>query len=801
MARTFSTATQTTADLEANASLAKALSPYVSANRALINTAVSEQAKTFRTLQKIIGDFNNASNTGDSRGFMNAAVDLATAPLQNTPMDRNLANEVNTILAANPGQQASNPNVARKIWQDAALRHVSDGAQAWGNVDYLREITGMQGKTDAEILAVVAGSGTDPDASRLIGSMLDQATRQQGAMDIARGMQNDLAANTNDLLKRHGSVENIPQDELDKFYKDNKSSPNLLQAHSTFGMADIKKLADAEANKEVVLTGTAKDEYEFNQKMQERLLEQSTTESDRDRAAALVNSPKFQEWARSNGFTLGTVTAPDPNKQYEKAELTTSGLYSPGRDDYKAIMLAQRQLSQDPNKWHPFMPQGAGTRGNLQEYGSINVQLAPPSAAAPAPAPVSTEPPEAQEFTDAAGWTYRLYNGEVSVIGGPKGKETAATPATPLKLSPEDARKALSELLSGDSAEVDAALADSKAPAAPPPSEAAPTEEPETETVYGAFNKKFGADPIGSQRVSGKLYLKDATTGNFYLAPDQAARAEGTTLTAGGGPNAYKAFAQEVRARREANIARRLEDKEGGAKAPLRTAAIGLAQTLTPERQTEVEKARAVEYTRQQEMERRALEKVAAEAPTSQREAVLRAQQAWNTASADQGFLGKEFYDGADAPISAVPRAPYTPESTLPNAGADSGVGRGVVPAPATPRAEAVANRPEAKSEGTKLGGTPKTPPLTPKQQDTQAAKVREWLANNPANVPLTTPPPKDDYKNILDDGDVTIKPVEEPAPPKQTSQRGAILNQQPQYRDLLMVPTAKSVKPQSSMA
>lgn len=788
---TFSTATQTTADLEANASLIKALSGIVSANRALINTAVSEQARTFRTLQKVIGDFNNANNTGSASGYMRAAVDLATAPLKNEPVDKQLANEVSTFLDAHPGRFASDADMAKAIWQDAARKHLPDSVQAWGNVDYLRKQTGMEGKSDEEILAVVTDGSTDPRATAALRMMLDQARRQQQVIDMSKNLQADLKPGVDVLLGRHGSVDNIPQAELEKWKREHQ--PELLRARTAFGMADIKALADAEANKEVVLTGTAKEEYDRNVAIEERLLAQSTTESDRDRAAAIIKSPKFQEWARSNGFTLGTVTDPDPNKKYEKAELTTSGLYSPGRDDYKAIMLFQRQLSQDPNKWHPFMPQGAGTRGNLQEYGSINVQLAPPGAT-PAPA-AAPEPPPAEEFTDAAGWKYRLYNGEVSVIGGPEGKETAATPANPLLLPPEDARKALSELLSGDAAEVEAALNDSKTAA---PSEAAPGKAPETETVYGAFNKKFGADPIGSQRVSGKLYLKDASTGNFYLAPDQSARAEGTTLTAGGGPNALKAFAEEVRARREANIARRGLSKEDGAKAPLRSSAIGLAQDLTPTQQTPAEKARAVEYATQQEMERRALEQAATEAPTSQREAVLRAQQAWNTANAPQGILGREFDGGANAPISAVPRAPYTPESTLPNA-KGSGAGKGVVPAPATPRAEAVSNRTEAKSEGTKLGGTPKTLPLTPKQQDTQAANVRKFLAENPAGVPLTTPPK--DYKNILEDENVTIKPVEEPVLPSRKDQRGAMLNQKPVYRDLVMVPTAKSVKPQSSMA
>jgi hypothetical protein len=795
MAR-FSTETQTTADLEANANLAKALSGFVSANRALINTAVSEQARTFRTLQKVIGDFNNANNTGSASGYMRASVDLATAQLQNEPVNQQLPGEVSKYLDEHPGVFPSDPTTAKAIWQNAARNHFSESAQAWGNVDYLRKQTGMEGRSDEDILAVVTDNSTDPRATANIRAMLDQARRQQQVIDLSKSLQAQLKPGVDVLLTKYGSVENIPQAELEKWKQEHQ--PELLRARTAFGMADIKALADAETNKEVVLTGTAKAEYDRNVAIEDRLLAQSTTESDRDRAAAIINSPKFQEYARSNGFTIGTVTAPDPNKQYEKAELTTSGLYSPGRDDYKAIMLFQRQLSQDPNKWHPFMPQGAGTRGNLQEYGSINVQLAPPSGA-PAPA-AAPEPPAAEEFTDAAGWTYRLYNGEVSVIGGPEGKETAATPANPLLLPPEDARKALSELLSGDSgmdvsADVEAALNDSKAAA---PSEAAPGKTPETETVYGAFNKKFGADPIGSQRVSGKLYLKDASTGNFYLAPDQPTRAEGTTLTAGGGPNALKAFAEEVRARREANIARRGLSKEDGAKAPLRSAAIGLAQDLTPTQQTPAEKARAVEYATQQEMERRALEQTATEAPTSQREAVLRAQQAWNTANAPQGILDREFDGGANAPISAVPRAPYTPESTLPNA-KGSGAGRGAVPAPATPRAEAVSNRTEAKSAGTKLGGTPKTSPLTPKQQDTQAANVRKFLAENPAGVPLTTPPK--DYKNILEDENVTIKPVKEPVLSSRKDQRGAMLNQKPVYRDLVMVPTAKSVKPQSSMA
>jgi hypothetical protein len=761
---TFSTAKQTTADLEANASLAKALSPYATANRVLVQTAMTEQGKNWRAAVKAIETFNNAINTGSASTYMRALVDLAALPLEHAPAAADLLSNVEKVrqLQQNLGSAPTSPAIAAQIWQTLTVQNPG-GAQAYGNVQELKRITGIQ--DDAAVLEMLKRNGTDAYAYGIVEQTLNQAKMQQAAIDHQRGLQGNLAVTSaQDLIAQY--PDGVPEDVAQQ-WKDAQKGP-LLSARSQVGMNNLLKIANEEANRKPELTGIAKDTYDFNVEMQKRLLEQSTTESDRDRAAAIINSPKFQEYARSNGFTIGTVTAPDPNKQYEKAELTTSGLYSPGRDDYKAIMLFQRQLSQDPNKWHPFMPQGAGTRGNLQEYGSINVQLAPPGAA-PTPA-AAPEPPPAQELTDAAGWKYRLYNGEMSVVGGPKGAKTKATPENPLKLPPETARKALQEIFAANGfsadeafAETEASLADSKAAA---PSEAALGKAPETETVYGAFNKKFGADPIGSQRVSGKLYLKDASTGNFYLAPDQSTRAEGTTLTAGGGPNALKAFAEEVRARREANIARRGLSKEDGAKAPLRSAAIGLAQDLTPTQQTPAEEARAVEYNRQQEMSRRALEQVAAEAPTSQQEAVLRAQQALDTANANQGILGKEFYNGAGAPITSVPHAPYTPQSTLPNA-AGSGAGKGVVPAPATPRTEALANRAETKSEGTKLGGTPKTPPLSKERQAAQEANVRRDLA---ATAPASTP-----------------------IPPAKPGQRQALLEQKPQYRDLLTVPTAKS--------
>lgn len=109
-----------------------------------------------------------------------------------------------------------------------------------------------------------------------------------------------------------------------------------------------------------------------------RIVYEGDTESDRDRAAKIINGPKFREWASSNGFTIGSVQQPDPKSRYAAEELTTTGLYIPGRDDYDAVMLFQRQLSMDPTKPHPFMLKGSGIRGRTREYGYLDVQRGAP---------------------------------------------------------------------------------------------------------------------------------------------------------------------------------------------------------------------------------------------------------------------------------------------------------------------------------------------------------------------------------------------------------------------------------------
>jgi hypothetical protein len=822
---TFSTATQTTADLEANASLAKALSPYVSANRALINTAASEQARNWRAAANATSTFNNAINTGSASAYMRALVDLATAPLERTPASTDLLGKVSAITQQqqNLNKSPTNPDVATQLWQTLS-GYDPGGAQAYGNVQELKRITGIQ--DDAAILALLKERNVDPVAYKSVEQTLNQAQIQTDAIDHQRALQGNLAyTQAQDLIAQH--PRGVPED-VAQAWRDKNKGP-LLEARTAVGMGALTKIVEQEANRPVELTGTAKDEYEFNQAMQKQLLAQTTTESDRDRAAKLINSPMFREWAQSNGFDIGHIEQPDPNKEYAPGELTTSGLYVPGRDDYKAVMLAQRQLSMDPNKWHPFMPKGAGIKGELKKYGALDVQLAPPSAA-PAPA-AAPEPPPAQELTDAAGWKYRLYNGEMSVIGGPAGSTTKATPENPLKLPSETARKALQEIFAANGfsaeealTETEASLADSRAPAALPPTESAT--EPASEKVYGAIGRNFAGDPVGSRRLNGDLYLKDESTGKFYRAAQSETGVAGETITSAQGPNALKAFAEEVRARRASNVARRLEDKEDGAKAPLRAAAIGLAQTLTPERQTEAEKARAVEYNRQQEMERRAQNQALEDtAPRVTSRNIPSVTPAGIGMAPVEGALqapgpSTSLLSAAQAePLRQVaPAAPSLDAELLrrrqmyPNADTEAALARDAAlftksmprpePAPYNPAAQAayeqVLNETSVAPPPPPVSPPAAAPKAAPKPAQSswrrgeplsdREAKAREWLA-----TPIVVAKPSVDYKNILQDDNVTIEPVKEPVPPQRKDQRGAILGQTPQYRDLLTVPTATS--------
>jgi len=97
--------------------------------------------------------------------------------------------------------------------------------------------------------------------------------------------------------------------------------------------------------------------------------------------ARLMGQPKFHEWAKSNGFTVGYARKADqPGDQdlpgYDSA---TNTVYVPGLDDERAFRAAARQAAMGPRAQAlPSFMQGV--RGRLPERKNLTVEVSETSA-------------------------------------------------------------------------------------------------------------------------------------------------------------------------------------------------------------------------------------------------------------------------------------------------------------------------------------------------------------------------------------------------------------------------------------
>jgi hypothetical protein len=604
MARGFAEARSTTSDYSIYPSLFSALASIEAAKANIVNTAVKEQGSTTRAALKGMVDFDRAINTGTGAQWMRSLVDLTTAPLEKEPADPQLMTRVNMVLLAHPGKPATDPDIAHLIWEEVGRYFSPSGQQAYGNVQQLKQLTGMY--DDEQIKQYLQTNATEGYPVGRVIDMLNQAKLQGEVVDIQRSAQAELLPDLEVFLRQNPNL-NAPEAQAaaEEWKKAHTSQLNALQSRLS---PQVLQSAASQLNKPIELTGASKEAYDKLEADRQAMLAKTETPSERDQAAQLIASPMFQEWAKSNGLSVGHIEQPDPTKTYAEGQVTKGvGIYVPGPDDVRAVALAKKQAVMSPDKAHPFMMKAPA------QWGSINVSTTSPNAA-PAPAPAAA--PSTEDFEGAGGFKYRRIGDKVMLIGGPG---SAATPDAPIELKPETQVKAYSELVAArlranpafkDAAEEDiqAAAADSagtelKAKAALARAPAAPGKA-RTEKVYGRITPMWAGDPIDSKRVNGQLYLYDKASDSYSRAPGQGELNAPADITR----ERVRPFAQaveEYRNRRAANIARRAEDLDASQKYPFRTAGLNIAQTLTPTKQTAAEKARADEYAYAMEQSRR----------------------------------------------------------------------------------------------------------------------------------------------------------------------------------------------------
>ena len=599
MARGFAEERTTTSDYGIYPSLFSALATIESVKAGIVNTAVKEQGSTTRTALKGLVDFDRAINSGMGAQWMRSLVDLTTAPLEREPADPQLMVRVGQVREAHPGQ--TDAALAPLIWENAGLIFSPAGQQAYGNVQQLKQITGMY--DDDKIKQLLLASNLNANAVRGAIAMLDQAKLQEQTVDIQRSAQAELLPDMQVFLRQHPNLDAPEAQAAAEEWK--KAHTSQLAALKSRLSPAVLQSAVSQLNKPIELTGASKAAYDQLERDRLAMLAKTTAASERDKAAHLIASPMFQEWAKSNGLSVGHIEQPDPKATYEPGQVTPGvGIYVPGPDDVQAVELAKRQSVMSPDKAHPFMRKGPA------QWGSINVATGEPTA------PAAPTKPDSEDFTGEGGYLYRRVNDKIMLIGGPGSKATSANPIElPLDAQKQAMAENIANRLRSNPAFKDAPAADImeaakesvddelKAHAAPaaPPTEAG---KPATTKVYGKLDPMWAGDPIGSRRVNGQLYLYDKASDSYRRAPEQ----EGLAAPADVTRERVRPFAQaiqEYKDRRATNIARRAEDLEPQQKYPFRTAGLNIAQTLTPTKQTAAEKARAEEYAYQMEQARR----------------------------------------------------------------------------------------------------------------------------------------------------------------------------------------------------
>jgi len=771
MARGFAEARSTTSDYSIYPSLFSALASIEAAKANIVNTAVKEQGSTTRAALKGMVDFDRAINTGTGAQWMRSLVDLTTAPLEKEPADPQLMLRVNMVRQANPGKLPTDPAIAHLIWEDAGMAYSPAGQQAYGNVQQLKQLTGMY--DDEQIKKYLTNNATDSYSVQRAIDMLNQAKLQGEVVDIQRSAQAELMPDLQVFLRQNPNLDTPEaQAAAEEWKKAHTSQLNALQSRLS---PQVLQAAASQLNKPIELTGASKEAYDKLEADRQAMLAKTETPSERDQAAQLIASPMFQEWAKSNGLSVGHIEQPDPTKTYAEGQVTKGvGIYVPGPDDVRAVALAKKQAVMSPDKAHPFM------RKAPAQWGSINVSTTSPNAA-PAPAPAAA--PSTEDFEGARSYKYRRVGDKIMLIGGPG---SSATPDAPIELKPETQLQAYAEYVAAtrlrandpthqftDAELVDIAKdtvgAELKAKAALAQAPAAPGKA-RTEKVYGRITPMWAGDPIDSKRVNGQLYLYDKASDSYSRALGQGELNAPADITR----ERVRPFAQaveEYRNRRAANIARRAEDLDASQKYPFRTAGLNIAQTLTPTKQTAAEKARADEYAYQQEQARR------------QQETALEESMPQGAPSVTPAGIGM--------PAVAPPLQARGP-STSRNAAAQAEPPRAVAAAPAPFDQRLLAKRRADLQGNAQLAGEEKKFAAKAAALEPTAADIslrKELAQPDVADKALAASRAKaqSDYESVLNEPASATKKL-----PSASSQRAAVLSSGAKKEDLT-VPTAST--------
>jgi hypothetical protein len=273
------------------------------------------------------------------------------------------------------------PEIAARLWEN----YLTEVAEAPYDPTLLGDVKDLMSKTGFDLDAVQALPGgaevvdqyvTRENAAASLSAAAD-AIRQAFGKDALKTMGAQLAGGGGGIAAATTSMARIPDDVYDAV---------RVQAGMLPGLGDLQARRATNEDRIKVLRGALDEDPATEVTSVMSGFQSASARADAgfksvSFKARLMGQPKFHEWAKSNGFTVGYARKADqPGDQdlpgYDSA---TQTVYVPGLDDERAFRAAARQAAMGPRAQAlPSFMQGV--RGRLPERKNLTVKVSETSA-------------------------------------------------------------------------------------------------------------------------------------------------------------------------------------------------------------------------------------------------------------------------------------------------------------------------------------------------------------------------------------------------------------------------------------
>ena len=469
---------------------------------------------------------------------------------------------IDTVLresgASEPGQ-AKDREVANRIWRNYIDRVGSAAYDPTLTADFERliELTGFS----PDAVAALDGGAQlleQVDLRRQAATSLNNAADVIIGAFGADALQNlqSSAGSEAGIAAVSSKLESIPDNVYEKVREQAKNLPSLEDMRAKLEVVDARQKVlqnglDADPSTEITAimsglqTASASADAGFKQVSFK---------------ARLMGQPKFHEWAKSNGFTVGYARKADqPGDQdlpgYDSA---TNTVYVPGLDDERAFRAASRQAAMGPRA-QAFPSFGQAIRGRLPERRSLTIEVEDvPSADLAKKNPDGKfRTVDGKYATDAE--IKALRDSRTTVAGTRTADGTIVTKMKDGSFVIENAAKGIGpEVVPASDSRVkdvkltdltvvpsDADLGIAEAPAPPPA---------KTRTVIGRETALLPSDPLGAtviETTDGRRVVipkEKVVSTRAFKEGDVAGETTGTPLEGETGPRGIRALPAAIRA-------------------------------------------------------------------------------------------------------------------------------------------------------------------------------------------------------------------------------------------------------------